>query len=185
MSRVLFISEKFIKDNTSLDENIDMKKIRPTIWQSQIQYIQNLLGTLLYEDLLAKIQAGTLAGDDLTLVDDYIADCLTYWCLYELQIPLLFNFRNKSTATNNSDYSQPISTKEMERIENRFKHKAEFFSKRITLYLEANPNLYPLYMKSNDIDELLPESGKSTVSVYLEGMMPQCRKYLYTTDGEV
>lgn len=181
MSRVLFISEKFIKDNTALDENIDMKKIRPTIWQCQIQYIQDLLGTLLYEDLLAKIQADTLAGNDLILVDNYIADCLTYWCMYELQIPLLFNFRNKSTATNNSDHSQPISTKELDRIENRFKHKAEFFSKRIELYLLANATLFPLYMKSNAIDESLPLGGKSTTSVYLQGGEVKCNKFLYST----
>jgi hypothetical protein len=181
MSRVLFISEKFIKDNTALDENIDMKLIRPTIWQCQIQYLQDLLGTLLYQDLLDKIEANTLAGNDLILVDNYVADCLTYWCLYELQIPLLFKFRNKSTSTNQSDYSNPISTKELDRIENRFKSKAEFFSKRLSLYLLANANLYPLFNKSNAVDEVLPQSGKSSVSVYLEGGEARCNKFLYST----
>jgi hypothetical protein len=113
MTSGLFISEKFVKNNSALDENVDMKKILPTIWQSQVQYIQSYLGTVLYDDLEAKVIAGTLAGNDLILVNKYISNALLYWTLYELQIPLLFNFRNKSTATNNSDYSNPIGTKEL------------------------------------------------------------------------
>ena len=181
MVRALFISEKFLKDHTALDENIDMKKIRPTIYQCQIQYIQSLIGTQLYDDLLAKVVAGTLAGNDLILVNNYIADCLTYWCMYELQIPLLFNFRNKSTATNNSEYSQPITTKELDRIENRYKHKADYFSKRIELYLLANANLYPLYMKSNAIDEELPQSNSGGTSLYLGGGETECNRFLFST----
>ena len=167
MTSGLFISEKFVKNNSALDENVDMKKILPTIWQSQVQYIQSYLGTVLYDDLEAKVIAGTLAGNDLILVNKYISNALLYWTLYELQIPLLFNFRNKSTATNNSDYSNPIGTKELARIENRMKDKAEFFSERLTDYLSAKANLYPLYMKANTSADMLPELGRPTVSVYL------------------
>lgn len=181
MVRALFISEKFLKDHTALDENIDMKKIRPTIYQCQLQYIEALLGTQLYDDLIAKGIAGTLAGDDLILVNNYIADCLTYWCMYELQIPLLFNFRNKSTATNNSEWSSPISTKELDRIESRFKHKAEYFGRKVELYLLANATLYPLYMKSNAIDKLLPQGSAPSVSVYLEGNEVKCDRFLHST----
>ena len=179
MSRVLFISEKFIKENSQIDDNVDMKKILPTIWQSQIQYIQTLLGTQLYEDLTSKISAGTIAGNDLTLVNDYIADTLMYWCIYELQIPLLFNFRNKSTATNNSTFSNPIGTKELARIENRMKSKAEFFSSRLTSYLLANQTLFPLFLKIVDSDDLMADSLNPSVSVYLGGDSRKCNKYLY------
>tara|TARA_R110002073_G_scaffold4889_1_gene30962 strand:- start:144 stop:695 length:552 start_codon:yes stop_codon:yes gene_type:complete len=183
MSRVLFISEKFIKENSQIDDNVDMKKILPTIWQSQTQYIQTLLGTLLYEDLTAKIEAGTLAGNDLILVNDYIADTLMYWCLYELQIPLLFNFRNKSTATNNSTFSQPIGTKELARIENRMKSKAEFFSGRLTSYLLANQTLFPKFLQVIDSDDLMSDSLNPSVSVYLGQPYRKCNKFLYSNEG--
>ena len=180
MTRGLFISEEFVKNGSPVDENVDMKKINPVIWQCQTQYIQSVLGSVLYNDLVAKVIAGTLAGDDLKLVDEYIADALMYWVMYEVQIPLLFNFRNKSTATNNSDYSQPIGTKELSRIENRFKDKAEFFSERITNYLCANTALYPLYMTATSSDDVIPEIAKPTVSVFLgDTYKPKCNKFLY------
>lgn len=180
MSRVLFISEKYVKANSAIDENVDMKKILPTIWQSQIQYIQSLVGTQLYNDLVTEVAASSISADNLILIDDYIADCLLYYTLYELQIPLLFNFRNKSTATNNSDYSNPIGTKEMSRIENRMKDKAEFFAERLTRYLCANTTLYPLYLTVVNSDDVIPEDGHATVGIYLgDTGKRKCNKYLY------
>lgn len=180
MARALFISEKYIKENTPVDDNVDMKKILPTIWMCQIQYIQNLLGTQLYNELISEVEAGSISANNLILIDDYIADCLTYWCMYELQIPLLFNFRNKSTATNNSDYSNPISTKELSRIENRFKDKAEFFSVRVSKYLCANTDLYPLYMTAPNYDDVIAKDGKPTTNVYLgDTEVRKCNKWLY------
>ena len=180
MTRGLFISEEFIKNNSQIDENVDMKKILPVVWQCQTQHMQSVLGSQLYNDLIAKVIAGTLAGDDLKLVEEYVADALLYWVMYEVQIPLLFNFRNKSTATNNSDHSTPITTKELSRIENRFKDKAEFFSERITNYLCANTALYPLYLTATSSDDVIAEQAKPTVSVFLgETARPKCNKYLY------
>lgn len=165
--RALFISEKYIKENSSIDENVDYKKISATVWQCQIQYIQNILGTKLYDDLLAKILASSIAGNDKILIDNYIRDTLLYWVMYEVQIPLLFEFRNKNVSKKSSDNAQPISTKELARIENRFKDKAEFFSKRLSDYLCANSALYPLFSTEDSTDEVHPQKQQATVSVYL------------------
>ena len=43
MARPILISEGFFKENSAVDENVDMKQINPTIWQCQIQHIQNVL----------------------------------------------------------------------------------------------------------------------------------------------
>ena len=169
MARQLFISESFLKDNSPIDENVDMNQINPTIWSCQIQYIQNILGTNLYNKILADIEASTLSGDYLTLVDDYCADALVHWVMYEVQIPLLFKFRDKNVSKKSSTTSFPISTKELSRIENRYKDKAEFFTKRISEYLCANSTLFTEYNTENEVDETRPHGGQSTVSVYLGG----------------
>tara|TARA_R110002167_G_scaffold106599_8_gene273273 strand:+ start:6367 stop:6870 length:504 start_codon:yes stop_codon:yes gene_type:complete len=165
--RALFISEKYVKENSAIDENTDYKKILPTIWQCQIQYLQNLLGTKLYNDLITKVIAGTIAGDDETLMVDYVSDALLYWVQYELQIPLLYEYRNKNVSTNRSDDATPISLKDSYRIENRFKDKAEFFSKRLSDYLCANSTLYPLFCTETKIDEVKPHEGKAGTNLYL------------------
>lgn len=179
MARQLFFDENFLKENSEIDENVDMKLLNPTIYRCQIQYIQNVLGTNLYDKILAEIQAGTLAGVYLTLVDDYCVDALQYWVMYEVQIPLLFKFRDKAVSTKNSTNSSPISTKELSRIENRFKDKAEFFTERISAYLCANESSYPEYNTENEYDETRPQEGMPTVSVYLGGPFAtkNCKSY--------
>ncbi len=69
MARGLFISENFVKENSEIDENVDMKLINPTIWYCQKLYIEPALGTALYNDLIADVVAGSVTGDNLTLVD--------------------------------------------------------------------------------------------------------------------
>ena len=170
MARPIFISEGFFKENSAVDENVDMKQINPTIWQCQIQHIQNVLGTKLYDKILSDISASTLTGDYLTLVDNYCADALVYWVMYEVQIPLLFKFRDKNVSKKSSDNAFPVSTKELSRIENRYKDKAEFFTKRISDYLCTNSDLFPEYNTENEFDEVRPQDGKATVSVYLGGL---------------
>ena len=94
--RTLFISEKYIKENSAIDENTDYKKILPSVWRCQRQYIEPLLGTKLYEYLLVEVldlinNSVPLDANDKILIDDYIRDAHLYWLEYELQIPLLYN----------------------------------------------------------------------------------------------
>ena len=179
--RALFISEKYIKENSAIDTNTDYKKILPTVWTCQIQYLQAYLGTAVYDDLVNEVLNDTVSANNEILLKDYVADALLYWVMYEVQIPLLFEFRNKSVSKKSSDNAQPISTKELSRIENRFKDKAEYFSKRISDYLCANRTLYPLYCTENELDEVSPVDGKASVSVFLgnSSSVKTCNKYLY------
>jgi hypothetical protein len=95
--------------------------------------------------------------------------------MYEVQIPLLFKFRDKNVSKKSSDNAFPISTKELSRIENRYKDKAEFFTKRISDYLCTNSALFPEYNTENEFDEVRPQDGKATVSVYLGGSSKICK----------
>ena len=108
MSKILFISESFVKENSVLDENIDVKIIRPTIYDAQRDYIKPILGTDLYDKVISDIAGSTLAGNYLTLVDDYIADCLLKWTIFEINIVGLYKYRNKSISKQNSENSQPV-----------------------------------------------------------------------------
>ena len=169
MARQLMFDESFLKENSEIDENVDMKLLNPTIWRCQIQYMQNVLGTNLYNRILADIEASTLTGDYLTLVDDYCVDALQYWVMYEVQIPLLIKFRDKSVSKKNSTNSTPIDSKMLSRVENRFKDKAEYFTKRISDYLCVNSALFTEYNTEDEVDEVNPHDGGASTSLYLRG----------------
>jgi len=167
MSKILFISEDYVKSNTVVDENLDVKVIRPTIYDAQRDHIKPILGTDLYEKIIADIAGSTLTGNYLTLVDNYIADCLLKYVVFALNIVGLYKYRNKSVSKQTSENSNPVDYTEQRYLMDYWQKKAEVRSQDITDYLCANVDLFPEYAANNDLDDLLPNSRNYTTSIYL------------------
>ena len=65
---VLFVSETYIKNNSLIDENVDVRLILPSIRDALELRIHPILGTPFYEDLKNKITAGTLNADEVSFL---------------------------------------------------------------------------------------------------------------------
>ena len=65
----------------------------------------------------------------------------------------------------------------LSRVENRFRDKAEYFTKRISDYLCTNSALFTEYNTENEVDEVNPHDGQASTSLYLKGNRTsnQCR----------
>ena len=111
---VLFISEQYVKNNTLIDENVDVRLILPAIRDCQELRIHPILGTPFYEDLKTKIAAGTLNSDEINLLDNYIAPAMAQATVYECSTSMLFKYRNKSVATKSSENSTPIDYQDLQ-----------------------------------------------------------------------
>lgn len=183
-NRALFISENFIKNNTEIDENVDVKKLLPSVWWCQKAFIEKILGSPLYEDLSDKIIADNLTADDIILVDQYIADALLNYFLSEVQVPLLFNFRNKSVSNDNSQFSNPIDYVEHRYLKSFYLPRAEYFGQRLDDYLCANSTLYPKYTEHNSSDELIPRDLKPSNPFYLGGGLIKNKKDRFLNSTE-
>ncbi len=144
--RGLFISERFVKQNSEIDSNVDVNFLRPTIWYCQKEFIEKSLGTVFYDDLITKVIAGTLAGDELNLVNNYLADALLMWVRSEVQVPMTFKYKNKSVGKNTDPNQQPVDLAEHEYLRNYYRMKAEYFTKRMEDYLCANETLFLLWL---------------------------------------
>jgi len=171
---VLFVSETYIKNNSLIDENVDVRLILPSIRDAQELRIHPILGTPFYEDLKNKITAGTLNADEVTLLDSYIAPSMLQWTMYECSASMLFKYRNKSVATKSSENSQPINFQDLQFLRDEWKNKAEERDKRLINYLCDNDNLYPKYKESSD--DLNPRKTAYQTSFYLGGGASGCYK---------
>jgi len=178
----LFISESYIKNNTEIDENVNVHKLLPTVWWCQKTYIEQVLGTALFDDLLGKIApTDTLSGNDLILVEKWISPALVNWVMFEAQVTLLYNFRDKSVGKNSSDFSQPIDYTEHRYLKDNYKKRAESLTKRLEGYLCENSALFPLYGSSTGLDQLNATDLPPTTSVYMGGgsVNRSCKQYKY------
>jgi hypothetical protein len=88
MRNVLFIGANTIKERTTVHSNVDDKNILSIIKTTQDMMILPALGTGLYERLQTGITNNDLSALELTLLNDFITDCLTYFVLSELPFEL-------------------------------------------------------------------------------------------------
>lgn len=170
MAIALLVSEQFIKDTTVIDENVDMKLLRDVIELCQDKYILPLVGTGIYNELQTQILAGTLTALNTTLMDSYAIKAMKWWVQYEGVDVLTYKFNNKSVSKKNSENSQPIDMEEVRRLMEKFRTNAEMYSQRLTYYILANINSYPLYSNpGSTIDTVIPKRNSYTTSIYLGG----------------
>src|SRR3990172_6407546 len=152
----LFINPTEIKATTYLDENTDDELIRNVIALSQDLYIHQIIGTGLFEELKTQILAATTTSLNQTLLG-HIQFSLKFWVLYEGLEIFTFKFMNKSVMKKDSENSKPIDLKEMDRLKDKFRNTAEWYSQRRTKYLDQNQSSFPLWQNpGSDIDTIHP-----------------------------
>jgi len=169
MARTLLIDMDYIKDNSILDDNVDERLMVDALWTAQREYIKPILGTDLFDDIIAKADAGTLAGDDLTLVNTYIAPCLLKYLVFEMTPILAYKYRNKGVVQQTSENSQATAFEDLNHLLNRWRDKAEMFGQDIVNYLCANSTLFPLYTSNSDGDDIYPTNSVYSGGLYLGG----------------
>ena len=134
-------------------------------------YIHPALGTALYNRILTGIQANNLTSDEVTLINDYIADTLVYYVLSELSVELNFQMYTKGTVQKTGENTTQPSMQDLLDISARYKTRAEFYKERLINYLkvQAAAGLFPLYLNpGSTIDTIIPDRDAYTSSIFLD-----------------
>ena len=121
----------------------------------------------LFDDIITKAGLGTLAGNDLILVNTYIAPCLLKYLVFEMTPILAYKYRNKGVVQQTSENSQATSFDDLNHLLNRWRDKAEMFGEDIVRYLIANHTLFPLYTSNSDSDDIYPSNSAFTGGLFL------------------
>jgi len=166
---VLFISEKYLKDNSYIDNNVDDKLLTPLIILAQDKHVLPITGTSLWNDLLAQITSGTVSSDYQDLLNNYLQKATLWWTLAEAVLPLSYKFTNKNVMQKNSDNSQPAAMADLLKLKDQFTQNAEYYSERATRHLRANTDTFPLYLQitGNSLETVRPESTAYNTGMYL------------------
>lgn len=152
--KVLLLSEKTLKEDSLINDNVDSMYIYPAIQVAQEQGLQQVIGTLLYKRICQYVDEGNVPADYRILLDDYITPYLEYKVMADIQIPLSYKFRNLGVnqTTDERTYSQ--SLRDTQYLIEYYDNKAKFYSNRLFEYLKANHKLFPDFMKKDSCDDL-------------------------------
>jgi hypothetical protein len=165
-NKVLFLSVDYLRDNTIVNGNVDSELLEPYILMAQNIHIESCVGTKIYNELISTI--ASLSANDKLLMDDYIQPALLQWSLYEALPFINYKFTNKAISTKSSDNSEAVSLDELHYLREVVKNAAQYLSERITVYLKANTDIYPLYLTNSDCDDIRPNKTNYNSGIVLD-----------------
>lgn len=167
MDEFLFISETFLKDNSMINDNVDFKNLRSTIITAQDIHLEAILGTALYEDLVAKGIANTFNADELVLIRKYIQKVMIWYTIMESTPEFKLKYMNKGIMIKSSDNSQSGTQEDIRFLESRAKIKSEIYAEKLTKYLLNNNSKFPKYDEFS-ISGTNPNRNNYTLGIYLD-----------------
>ncbi len=149
MTQSIFISENWLKSNTPLPANMDVKEIYPFYKIAQDKHIRDILGDDLYNRLCAGLVLANLNADETALLV-LIRPCLAYFILHE-SIPFLHT-KIKNIGINSTQDDKQINADiaRVRELRHEILGNAEYYKNRVLNYLCKNHALYPEYNFSND-----------------------------------
>jgi len=158
MATALFISRTDLVKNSIIDGNVDTDKFIQFIKISQEIHIQNYLGGKLYDKISADIVAGTLSGNYLTLVTDYIQPMLIHYAMVDYLPFAAYQVKNGGVFKHNSENAQTASKDEVDFLVSKQRDFAEYYTRRFVDYMCFHGNLYPEYTNNSE-DDVYPSKN--------------------------
>ena len=171
MTTTFLISEAKLRQFTDLNNMVDSELIKNAIREGQDIGLQNIVGTVLYQQLLSLVDNSDI--DDAAysnykyLVDAYIQDYLlyeSYW--YSLDAIYLRPRNNGLIKPNGGENSDAVDKDLYNMKRQTVQNKKEYYANRLTNYLIANTSLFPELSQNNEIFQQVPDYSEKYKSPF-------------------
>jgi hypothetical protein len=153
MNKVLLISENTLKTYTAINENVQSDELRFCILQSQNIFIQESLGTNLYNQMLALVGNGTISDPSnavyKNLLDTYIQPTLITYSYYLGLDNFYVKWVSVGMVSNRSEQGDKIDHRTFQYLKSNAKQQAEFNDSLLRRHLIFRSGLYPEYTSGN------------------------------------
>lgn len=144
MAYVLLTSERFVKDATSVSDNLAGKFLLPSIREVQDTRLREVLGSALLEKVKELVADKTLA-DHSAYKDllDRAQYFLAYAAVSEIAMKVSRKVANMGVVKTNDENVQPVDTAELARLRDYYTFKADSQCADLQRWLLANREAFP------------------------------------------
>lgn len=168
MIDILFISEKKIKEASTLNDNLWGKYLLPAIKSAQEINLMPILGEKLYDKLQILIYERKVEDEEninyKVLLDKFIAPYLTYQVLANLIPDISVKLSNAGTITTTDEHIQNLSKGDRDLLQEKYQNTADAYSYKLIDFLKNNSKDFP------EIDECDFDKSGSNTGIWLGGM---------------
>lgn len=158
-----FITELYLKESTPITANVDVTDLLPWIETSAKLWIQPILGTYFFNDLLTKYNNQTLNSDEVALVQ-YIQPAIAWRSAADCVVGLSYQLKNKGIQIQNGENSSAASFEEVKFNIKHYEQKAQNFEQLLINYLKLNKDLYPEFTSDLNKDSLCKPYGGDNIN---------------------
>lgn len=137
----LLITTDYIKENTTISDNLNDSFLIPCLKDVQLSHLQPLIGTALFD----KLFEDDLNEDYKYLIDNYISQFLLMAVQSELCISNFLKQHNAGAVSYVDTNYEQKNLSELKYIKAYWADKENFYGNRLTDYLHANHAKFPEY----------------------------------------
>jgi len=122
--------------------------------------LQEVLGATFYDHLKDGVKNNTLNPDETSLMRNYIQPMVAQYAFYLAMPFVAFKATNKSISKESSENSTPVDLSELKYLRNAVLDTAEFYKRRLIVFLLNYNYLFPTYASPAAKDNM-PKSAQS------------------------
>lgn len=188
MKEVLLTSERFVKDVTSISDNVAGKYLLPSIREAQDITLREIIGGALLTRLKELVETDAFHGDfNYDFNDDFFTEAqieglehykavieraqyyLAYRSVAELTMKVSYKIANAGVSRTSDENVQAVTLDEVKEMRDYYNSKADFYCLLLKRFLCAHANLYP-ELSECKCDELRANlRSAATCGVWLGG----------------
>lgn len=146
MKNILLISENKIKYFSELDPSLEYEKlVLPFIKISQDIQLTQLLGEKFMNTLYTGVENNNLSTTYKTFIDDYVADYLVHYTIYNALPSIYTRIRNKGVLQGTAEEAQVSPLTDMKYLRQHHLELAQFYGERMKDHLCDYSSNFPDY----------------------------------------
>lgn len=148
MADILLCNREDLMTRTAISGNIDLDKITPFIKSAQDIHIQGLLGTPLYDKILADVADDSLTGDYENLVLTFVKPVLIHYSISDFISFHAYSIENGGIYKHTADTGEVVSKDEVDSLVKKQRDIGDHYRGLLVKHLCNNMELYPEYGQS-------------------------------------
>ena len=145
------ITEDYFKTYSPISDNYNIKDIKPYFHVAEKLWIEPIIGTPLYEELLDEVEKDEVTPENATLLLN-IYPLLAFAIVYE-SLPFVgYHLSQVGITKGKSENSEPVSINDVNYISTQLRNQCETMKKLLKKFLDENAEHYPLYYADNNAE---------------------------------
>lgn len=168
MISAYFVSESWLKDFAPISRYMDIELVKPFLMQAQDMFIQPVLGTEFYEELMTSVAGATVSSDQARLLT-LVRPAVAYYALYSALPFISVQLRNAGAVKVENPNVVPAEKREVDALRSEVKTVGDFYTQRVLKFLRDNRDLFPTYVNQDSDMEPSTANPYDSNGIFLEG----------------